>query len=359
MYLNQDLFIYPHQGQWILWDYRNHQQYEIDPDTWIRLNSILTSPASFDAESIVDRSLLQSGVLSSEPVPQDTWGWDILSKIFHIGTKNIQFETAIANVEDWAKAYQQHCFEVLSSCAPTSIDKCSASQRRIKLPKPNISDLDASLKSTLLNRATCRVFHNQELSLIDVSTLLFIALGFTTPFRKASKAASICALGQRRTSPSAGGLNATEGYVYAKNIRDVEAGFYYYDPYEHALEHRGPLTSTALGETLSGQHFVDNLPMGIWLTSRLDKLWWKYEHSRAYRMALIEAGHISQSLQLIATALNFKTWVTGAFNDAAVEHALKIEPSHEQPLFFVGIGYGEHSAIPIALEMTSMRGETP
>jgi SagB-type dehydrogenase family enzyme len=359
MYLNQDLFIYPNEGQWILWDYRNHQQFEIDLDTWTRLNSILTTPASFDPESIVDCSLLQSGILSSDPPPRNTWGWDILSKIFHVGTKNIPFETAIVTVEDWAQAYRDHCNEVLSNGAFKSNNKKIAVQQRIELPSPNFSELNASLKHTLLNRQTCRVFHNNEVSLQDISTLLFLALGFTTPLRNTSGAATICALGERRTSPSGGGLNASEGYVYAKNIQGVKAGFYYYNPHEHTLDHRGPLSPTALGETLSGQHFINNLPMGIWLTSRLDKLWWKYEHSRAYRMALIEAGHVSQNVQLIATALKLRTWITGAFDDAAVENQLNIQHSHEQPLFFVGIGYGENSAIPIALEAATAQREAP
>lgn len=58
-------------------------------------------------------------------------------------------------------------------------------------------------------------------------------------------------------------------------------------------------------------------------------------------MAYVEAGHISQTFQLVATALGLATWLTGALSDERVELLLGLEESAEQPLFFVGGGYGD------------------
>jgi hypothetical protein len=55
-------------------------------------------------------------------------------------------------------------------------------------------------------------------------------------------------------------------------------------------------------------------------------------------MAFVEAGHLSQSFQLVATALGLNTWLTGAFADQQVEALLSLAGSAEQPLFFVGCG---------------------
>ena len=96
---------------------------------------------------------------------------------------------------------------------------------------------------------------------------------------------------------------------------------------------------------LGGQHFINNLPLGVFITARFDRLWWKYEHSRAYRMAFIEAGHLSQTFQLVATTLGLNTWLTGAFADAQVETLLGIAGSAEQPLFFVGCGESDGHAM--------------
>ena len=92
---------------------------------------------------------------------------------------------------------------------------------------------------------------------------------------------------------------------------------------------------------LGGQHFINNLPLGLFITARFDRLWWKYEHSRAYRMAFVEAGHLSQTFQLVATALGLNTWLTGAFADQQVEALLNLEGSAEQPLLFVGCGQSD------------------
>lgn len=56
-------------------------------------------------------------------------------------------------------------------------------------------------------------------------------------------------------------------------------------------------------------------------------------------MAYVEAGHISQTFQLVATALGLSTWLTGALTDHQVESLLNIEENNpEQALFFVGCG---------------------
>ena len=55
-------------------------------------------------------------------------------------------------------------------------------------------------------------------------------------------------------------------------------------------------------------------------------------------MAYVEAGHIAQTFQLVATSLGLNTWLTGALSDTQVENLLNLEDSTEQPLFFVGCG---------------------
>jgi SagB-type dehydrogenase family enzyme len=123
-----------------------------------------------------------------------------------------------------------------------------------------------------------------------------------------------------------------------QNVIGLKPGCYAYHPSEHALSFVNPLPNQPLGQLLCGQHFINNLPVGLFITCRFDKLWWKYEHSRAYRMAYIEAGHISQTFQLVATSLGLNTWLTGALTDEQVEALLGLENSAEQPLFFVGCG---------------------
>lgn len=143
-----------------------------------------------------------------------------------------------------------------------------------------------AFRQTLLQRKTCRSFLNKSVSLDDVSTLLYLCLGYLKE-RETDTCELVPAMFRaRRSSPSGGGLNASEGYLYVYDVQGLEAGIYYYHPHMHSLKLIRNLDSP-LGSLLQGQHFVDNIPFGVFITSRLDKMWWKYPHSQAYRVALL------------------------------------------------------------------------
>ena len=197
------------------------------------------------------------------------------------------------------------------------------------------------MADALIDRKTCRTFTVEAVSLEAVSTLLYLTLGYLHERENDIDDSVAKGLGARRSSPSGGGLNACEGFLHVQNVNGLKAGVYAYHPAEHALGFVNPLPDEPLGQLLCGQHFINDLPVGLFITSRFDKLWWKYEHSRAYRMAYVEAGHISQTFQLVATSLGMNTWLTGALSDDQVEALLELEGSAEQPLFFVGCGHSD------------------
>ncbi len=98
----------------------------------------------------------------------------------------------------------------------------------------------------------------------------------------------------------------------------------------------------SFGELFCGQMFADDLSAAIVISCRFDKLMWKYKQSRAYRAALLDAGHLSQTVQLIATALGIRTWPTAAFYDDELGALLELsEDCSESALLVVGLGTGE------------------
>ncbi|MNO74968.1 Nitroreductase family protein [compost metagenome] len=219
----------------------------------------------------------------------------------------------------------------------------------IALPKPSLPV--ASLANVLIDRKTCRIFTGEAISLAAVSTLLYLSLGYL--HERTNDIDEIVAEGlqARRSSPSGGGLNACEGFLQVQHVAGLKPGLYAYHPKEHALSFVRSLPSQRLGHLLCGQHFINNLPVGLFITCRFDKLWWKYEHSRAYRMAYVEAGHISQTFQLVATSLGLKTWLTGALTDDQVDALLGLEENPEQPLFFVGCGKSDGQVMCAELKL--------
>lgn len=325
----------------VIWDYKNHTQLELDLAHSTRLIQLIEDPSRFDGTSEMDAAFLAARLLLTDISPQREWGWDDLSKIFHIGTKNLPIEKLPNDIHEWAALYLDHCEQVLDTPAPIDRFTKSSNEGLISLPTPNSVRKTSSLTTTLLERKTSRSFSDQAVTLNDLSSLLYLSLGYLKEREAEADDTIPEALRARRSSPSGGGLNACEGYVYAARILGLEPGIYYYHPDLHALRQVHSLPNEPLGLLLTGQHFINQLPMGLFITSRFDKLWWKYEHSRAYRMAYVEAGHISQTFQLVATALGLATWLTGALSDERVELLLGLEDSAEQPLFFVGGGYGD------------------
>lgn len=216
----------------------------------------------------------------------------------------------------------------------------------ICLPEPFANkaiDEGVEFRKTLLQRKTCRSFLDHHVSLSDISTLLYLSLGYLKERDSEISELTPGWLRARRSSPSGGGLNASEGYLYAYNIQGLEPGIYYYHPQTHALKLLNR-TKEPLGSFLQGQHFANTLPFGVFITSRLNKIWWKYPHSQAYRVALLEIGHISQTLQLCATSLGLGTWLTAALSESKIEKLLNLKGLSEQVFLFVGAGHSNGEA---------------
>lgn len=346
MIFNPNIFFLASPPNLIVWNCETHKQFELSLSYQIRLLELVGDPDSFNSENAIDLAFSDAGFISAEGRPEKAWGWDVLSKLFHVGTKNVPLDHQPTTATDWAERYLAHCNDVLIKARPVESYQSDPSAR-IVLPKP--PPCTESLSHVLTSRKTARNYNSKEVKLTTLSTILYYSLAYLSEREDQESAALPEGHRQRRSSPSGGGLNATEGYLYAGNVESIPSGFYYYNPVKHSLEPRSLTSGAALGSILNGQHFVDKMPFGIFLTSRLDKLWWKYEHSRTYRMALIEVGHVAQTIQLIATSCGLQTWLTGALNDSDIESLIKTQPGIEEVMFFVGGGYGDGNAIAESL----------
>ncbi|WP_337157262.1 SagB/ThcOx family dehydrogenase [Pseudomonas putida] len=343
MIINKNCFFFAADSGLICWDFKRHKQFEMSPEHAARLVSLIYASEK-EQNHALDQDLIDCNILVPEPQGEVDWGWDILSKIFHFGTRSVPIAGLPENEQAWAERYLAHCHHVLDSTPPSTRYR-RGERSRIKLPELNER---TPFERVMASRHTVRSFLNKPVTLEAVSHLLEFTLGFM-PSRELKVNCRVpTEFNRRRCSPSGGGLNATEGYLYAKHVEGIEPGIYYYDPACHELylcADKLPL----LGSVLAGQHFVNDLPVGLFLTSRFDKYWWKYPHSRAYRMALIEVGHVAQTFQLVATDQGLSTWLTGAMDEDSLDSILKIENPAEQVLFFVGAGFSDGSPIPKTL----------
>jgi putative peptide maturation dehydrogenase len=205
----------------------------------------------------------------------------------------------------------------------------------LPLPKPAKSAFD----DLLARRKTCRNFDAvAEVSQHDLTIMLHRVWGAIGTLELAPGAVAV-----KKNSPAGGGLHAVEAYVLAQRVEGLAPGLYHYLALRHALE---PMQSLEPSEAaamahrfVAGQHWFDKVPVMVIMTVRFDRLFWKYRrHAKAWRVAHLDAGHLSQTMYLSAADLGLGAFVTAAINDHAIEQALALAPMREGAIALVGFG---------------------
>jgi SagB-type dehydrogenase family enzyme len=134
-------------------------------------------------------------------------------------------------------------------------------------------------------------------------------------------------------TPSGGARHPYEAYVYARNVRGLAPGFHHYSGRQHTLRRLEgdtyPLPSQLLGE----QYWADVMPCVILLVADFRRTMWKYPESNAYRVVLIEAGHIGQNIMLAATARGLSACPTAALAHSAIERYLGLTKLTQSPVY--------------------------
>ena len=77
----------------------------------------------------------------------------------------------------------------------------------------------------------------------------------------------------------------------------------------------------------------------IVLASVLARVTWRYRSARAYRVVLIEAGHLGQTFCLTATALGLAPFCTAALADTTIEQDLGLDVGSQPVMYALGVGH--------------------
>jgi SagB-type dehydrogenase family enzyme len=214
---------------------------------------------------------------------------------------------------------------------------------RYDLPDPQTEAFESmSLWQSLVKRRTTREFLGSEVTLQQAANILYATFGFVHGAGRADLVnGGFVSLGNRRTSPSAGSLQATEAYLVAKRVSGLEPAIYHYQSHAHKLVRiTTDFDQTTLGGLLGGQAYANDLAFGVILTTRFDRLFWKYPGDRAYRMALSDIGCLAQTFQLSATASGLDAWLTGCLYERELNALLRLDEVDESAMFFLGAGIG-------------------
>jgi SagB-type dehydrogenase family enzyme len=191
--------------------------------------------------------------------------------------------------------------------------------KTIDLPEPNLKG-SVPLEEVIYKRRSQREFEETELSLQQLSQILWAAQGIT------DKSYGF------RSAPSAGALYPLFIYVAKKD------GLFRYIPDGHKLielsseDKRPSITRASLG-----QESIRQAPVCIIIAANFAITQARYG-ARAFRYVCMEIGHATQNIHLQAEALGLGSVPIGAFWDDVISSTLGI-PDTQNPLYLIPIGY--------------------
>ena len=203
-----------------------------------------------------------------------------------------------------------------------------------KTPLPARAFPDSEFIRVLMARKTHRRFPHQELTLETVSQLLSLVWGVTGYLHS-----PIFGKLLRKTSPSGGARHPGEVYLMALRVKGLRAGLYHYHPAHHHLETiSAHATRDKAWLYCARQDFARNAAALFLMTAVFRRTMWKYHQPRAYRVVLLDAGHLCQTFCLVATWLGLAPFCTAALKDTLIEEDLGIDGVRESVLYVAGVG---------------------
>jgi SagB-type dehydrogenase family enzyme len=291
-------------------------------------NALDTSPRTINQliTKLISRNLLQR---SDRPIDDRERAmsafdrWNPAAGFFHSATKRVRFiPTAEAEVILRTQAHQWPM--------PTSVKRLPRGAATIRLPSPAV---DGAFPHVLLTRRTWRRFSSERVSSVQLATILALSVGVQKWVRTATGEVPL------KTSPSGGARHPIECYICIRRVRGIRPGLYHYRSDTHALEklRDGDLTSR-LRVWMPHSEYFARAAFVVAFTAVFERQLWRYPYARAYRAALVEAGHVCQTFCLTATWLGLAPFCLMGLADSEIERDLGIDGVSESVLYAAGAG---------------------
>ncbi|MEK7014724.1 MULTISPECIES: SagB/ThcOx family dehydrogenase [unclassified Bacillus (in: firmicutes)] len=173
---------------------------------------------------------------------------------------------------------------------------------------------------------------NNCVDLSKLHAILNIGLGVTEIVKYGTN------IVHKRAYPSAGAEYTVNVHLIAKNI-DKKIDNKVLRVNDDGLEVLHELNNYNFNEICSSTKYgvksFEDANVLIFLTIEFEKLFSKYG-ALSYRLALLEAGHMAQNLQLVASNYNIKSVPLGGFYNEEVKSTLKLDT--EECLYILALG---------------------
>lgn len=186
----------------------------------------------------------------------------------------------------------------------------------IKLP-PARQEGGMPLFDALKNRKSSRNFSAEQLSLQQISDMLWTAFGISREERGL------------RTAPSARNWQDIDIYVA------LESGWFLYEAVEHKLIRKG---NNDIRQQTGVQDFVATAPVNLVYVSDFSRMSDELDEDTKSFYAANHAGYISQNIYLFCASESLATVVRGAIDREIIRNALNLK-DNQHVIFAQTIGF--------------------
>jgi SagB-type dehydrogenase family enzyme len=245
------------------------------------------------------------------------WKWGLPAAMMHFCVQ----DSEVMTLEESEALQRQKAAHGSQPALHTRNDSCNTVKQ---LPAARDGN---ELIELMARRRTVRSAARPTITLKQLSDCLFAGMGITG---EAENCVGKLPLGM---TPSGGARNPYEAYVYALNVEGLAPGFYHYSAHDHDLGLVETNRMPKISELVGGQGWAEEMPCVILLCASLGRTMWKYDDPNAYRVVLIEAGHIGQNIMLAATQNGLTACPTAALSHSAIRECLSMEGITDAPVY--------------------------
>ena len=258
--------------------------------------------------------------------------WEFHDRLFHVASRPGRDAITVGGTYRFTGRFP----------APPAIKPPMSAESTV-LPRPDAGAIAARsdrLAAVMDRRRSVRSYGAMPISVDALSEFLF---------RVARITGVSSAGGQElmsRPFPSGGSIHEIELYLAVGQCRGLDPGVHHYRGVEHTLE-RLPSTEAGarrlLADSAMAMGQADTPPQVlIVLASRLPRFAWKYQ-GLAYRLTLMNAGVIIQTMYLVATDMGLAGCAVGSGNSQAFAEITGLDLLSETAVGEFALGSGEAS----------------
>ena len=194
--------------------------------------------------------------------------------------------------------------------------------------------MEDNLVQLLLKRKSSRVYTQEDMSLLQLSFLLWGTQGV-----KDIRGKSYATL---RTVPAGGARHPFETYLLVRQVEGLVPGMYHYLPMTHQLEllsaQEDPQALLDFAEeSLCGQRWAAKANVVFYWGFVPYRSEWRYGIF-AHKLIMANMGHVGENLYLACAALGLGTCGIGAYDQALCDKAFQLDGEEEYTVYTQTVG---------------------